>query len=90
MRPLVVPHAMDADTLIQVTVPKLRRPLSENICAFIFFNFVHRTTSHGAVASPSISMSSGRLLNDDDLECVAMNAGDVGRGDKEGDEAILD
>ena len=56
-----MPRTIDAETDIHVGTPKLRLPTSENACPFNFFNFVHRTTSHGG-EGVSVSPESGRMV----------------------------
>lgn len=90
MKPLEVPMTSETVTLRQVGRPKLRLPTSEKTCPVIFFNFVHRTTSHGA-CGVSVPSSSGRFLKtrlldiDDWRECGERKAGDWTRGDDKGD-----
>jgi hypothetical protein len=88
MEPFEVPIASDAATLRHVGRPKFRFPISEKTWPTIFFNLVHRTTSHGACG---VSASSGccwksKLLDSEDcLECADKKAGDDARGDESGE-----
>ncbi len=77
-----MPRTIDAETDRQVGVPKLRFPLSENACPFIFFNFVHLTTSQGGDGvSVSPESSNSWLLRDPWREWFDKNAGDAARGE---------
>ena len=85
-----MPKTIDADTDIHVGMPKLRLPTSENACPFIFFNFVHRTTSQGgALVSVSPGSRSNWLLREARREFPVMNDGEEARGIlSEGDESL--
>jgi hypothetical protein len=85
MTPFEVPMTIDAETAMQVGVPKFRLPISENACPFSFFSLVHLTTSHGGEGvsmSGSPASDSRMLLREAFLECTFRNAGDEGRGDE--------
>lgn len=89
--PLEVPSTIAADTARQVGEPKFRLPASEKTCPFSFFNFVHRTTSHGGDwDSVSPGSSSIWLLSETFRLWVGKNAGDDGLGDDRCGEAIRD
>ena len=77
--PFDVPKTIDAETCIHVGVPKLRLPTSENACPFIFFNFVHRTTSHGG-DGVSASPESGSWLDPEPWREWFLRKGDEARG----------
>lgn len=62
MIPFDVPRTIEAETAKQVGVPKFRLPISENACPFNFFNFVHRTTSHGGEGVSVSPASESRML----------------------------
>ena len=76
-----MPRTIDADTDIHVGTPKLRLPTSEKACPFIFFSFVHRTTSHGG-DGVSVSPESGKnwLFKETFREWLLRKAGEEARG----------
>lgn len=85
--PFDVPNAIDAETAIQVGLPKLRLPISEKAWPVIFLSFAHLTTSHGPCGVLVPPTPEIVWLADDCLECILRKAGDDARGESaEGDK----
>lgn len=68
---------------MHVGEPKLRRPTSENAWPFSFFNFVHRTTSHGGEGVSVSAVSSANWLVTEPCRLwLERKAGEDGLGER--------